>query len=236
MNVTRGDYSGGRLFLCRARSRRTIRQPMNARIVPATPSCAMTTTPPRMRSRAPATVAAGPVLKRSSKAGATLLGLRASRAEGPRDVDRKRHPQRHDHADHGLLEAHVQGARPAGDSGIHIVAPPPPGKHETSVFPFTATTSTAPGCDKRPGSPLGCSLREVPLSRGAAGAAGGWAGVAASHASRRSSACARAPAPAARTRCARGAASRCRPPVRSGRGSSSRGAGRGRAGTCNRPP
>src|SRR5215216_3349769 len=33
-----------------------------------------------------------------------------------------------------------------GDSGIHVVPPPPPGKHTRSVFPFTATTSTASGC------------------------------------------------------------------------------------------
>jgi hypothetical protein len=33
-----------------------------------------------------------------------------------------------------------------GDSGIHITPPPPPGKHKASVFPFTATTSMAPGC------------------------------------------------------------------------------------------
>ncbi len=32
-------------------------------------------------------------------------------------------------------------------SGIHITAPPPAGYHKTSVFPFTATTSTAPGCE-----------------------------------------------------------------------------------------
>lgn len=32
------------------------------------------------------------------------------------------------------------------DSGIHIVPPPPPGKHKTSVFPFTTATSTAAGC------------------------------------------------------------------------------------------
>lgn len=42
-----------------------------------------------------------------------------------------------------------KGLDPAGDSGIHIVPPPAPGKHKTSVFPFTATTSTAPGCDSR---------------------------------------------------------------------------------------
>jgi CHRD domain. len=33
-----------------------------------------------------------------------------------------------------------------GDSGVHIAPPPAPGKHKTSVFPFTATTSIAPGC------------------------------------------------------------------------------------------
>ncbi len=32
-------------------------------------------------------------------------------------------------------------------SGIHIVPPPPAGYHKTSVFPFTATTSSAPGCE-----------------------------------------------------------------------------------------
>ena len=32
------------------------------------------------------------------------------------------------------------------DSGIHVVPPPPPGAHKTSVFPFTASTSTAPDC------------------------------------------------------------------------------------------
>jgi CHRD domain len=36
-----------------------------------------------------------------------------------------------------------------GDSGIHIVPPPAPGTHKTSVFPFTASTSTAPGCVSR---------------------------------------------------------------------------------------
>jgi CHRD domain len=39
-----------------------------------------------------------------------------------------------------------KGLDQAGDSGVHIVPPPPPGKHKTSVFPFTAATSTAPGC------------------------------------------------------------------------------------------
>jgi len=39
-----------------------------------------------------------------------------------------------------------RGLDKPGDSRIHIVPPPPPGKHKTSVFPFTATTSTAPGC------------------------------------------------------------------------------------------
>jgi hypothetical protein len=38
------------------------------------------------------------------------------------------------------------GLDQGGDSGIHIVPPPPAGKHKTSVFPFTASTSTAPGC------------------------------------------------------------------------------------------
>jgi CHRD domain len=32
------------------------------------------------------------------------------------------------------------------DSGIHIAPPPAAGKHKTSVFPFTASTSTKPGC------------------------------------------------------------------------------------------
>jgi hypothetical protein len=42
-----------------------------------------------------------------------------------------------------------RGLDQPGDSGIHIVPPPPPGKHKTSVFPFTASTSTAPGCDSK---------------------------------------------------------------------------------------
>jgi len=32
------------------------------------------------------------------------------------------------------------------DSGIHVAPPPAPGKHKTSVFPFTASTSEKPGC------------------------------------------------------------------------------------------
>ena len=32
------------------------------------------------------------------------------------------------------------------DSGIHLAPPPAPGKHKTSVFPFTASTSEKPGC------------------------------------------------------------------------------------------
>ena len=88
--VTRRDYSGGRVFLCRARSRRTIRQPTNAMIVPATSACSTTTTPPKMRSRAPATVAAGPVLNRSSKAGATLLGSGRRERKSPGHVVRAR--------------------------------------------------------------------------------------------------------------------------------------------------
>jgi hypothetical protein len=32
-------------------------------------------------------------------------------------------------------------------SGVHISPPPAAGVHKTSVFPFTATTSTTPGCD-----------------------------------------------------------------------------------------
>ena len=39
-----------------------------------------------------------------------------------------------------------KGLDQPGDSGIHIVPPPSPGKHKTSVFPFTAATSKAPGC------------------------------------------------------------------------------------------
>lgn len=42
-------------------------------------------------------------------------------------------------------------------SGIHIAPPPPAGYHKHSVFPFTATTSTAPGCEAlgRWGGPVG---------------------------------------------------------------------------------
>jgi hypothetical protein len=32
-------------------------------------------------------------------------------------------------------------------SGIHIAPPPTDGSHKTSVFPFTASTSTKPGCE-----------------------------------------------------------------------------------------
>ena len=32
-------------------------------------------------------------------------------------------------------------------SGIHVTPPPPAGYHKLSVFPFTATTSTKPGCE-----------------------------------------------------------------------------------------
>jgi hypothetical protein len=39
-----------------------------------------------------------------------------------------------------------RGLDKPGDSGIHIAPPPAPGTHKRSVFPFTATTSTAPGC------------------------------------------------------------------------------------------
>lgn len=39
-----------------------------------------------------------------------------------------------------------RGLDTPGDSGVHIAPPPAPGKHKTSVFPFTATTSTTPGC------------------------------------------------------------------------------------------
>ena len=41
------------------------------------------------------------------------------------------------------------GLDKGGDSGIHIVPPPAAGVHKTSVFPFTASTSTAPGCVSR---------------------------------------------------------------------------------------
>jgi hypothetical protein len=33
-------------------------------------------------------------------------------------------------------------------SGIHIVPPPPAGYHKLSVFPFTASTSQKPACEK----------------------------------------------------------------------------------------
>jgi hypothetical protein len=39
-----------------------------------------------------------------------------------------------------------RGLDTPGDSGIHIAPPLAPGKHKTSVFPFTATTSMSPGC------------------------------------------------------------------------------------------
>jgi hypothetical protein len=39
-----------------------------------------------------------------------------------------------------------KGLDQAGDSGIHIVPPPAPGTHKTSVFPFTASTSTTLAC------------------------------------------------------------------------------------------
>ena len=42
-----------------------------------------------------------------------------------------------------------KGLDQGADSGIHVVPPPAPGTHKTSVFPFTATTSTAPGCASR---------------------------------------------------------------------------------------
>ena len=42
-----------------------------------------------------------------------------------------------------------KGLDKAGDSGIHVVPPPRPGTHKTSVFPLTASTSTAPGCVAR---------------------------------------------------------------------------------------
>ena len=42
-------------------------------------------------------------------------------------------------------------------SGIHVAPPPPAGYHKWSVFPFTATTSKAPGCEAlgRWGGPVG---------------------------------------------------------------------------------
>jgi CHRD domain len=42
-----------------------------------------------------------------------------------------------------------QGLDQGGDSGIHIVPPPAAGTHKTSVFPFTASISTVPGCVSR---------------------------------------------------------------------------------------
>lgn len=39
-----------------------------------------------------------------------------------------------------------RGLDKPGDSGVHVAPPPSPGKHKTSVFPFTATTSPTPGC------------------------------------------------------------------------------------------
>jgi CHRD domain-containing protein len=42
-----------------------------------------------------------------------------------------------------------KGLDQARDSGIHIVPPPAAGTHKTSVFPFTASTSTAPSCVSR---------------------------------------------------------------------------------------
>jgi hypothetical protein len=39
-----------------------------------------------------------------------------------------------------------RGLDKPGDSGVHLAPPPAAGKHMRSVFPFTATTSTAPGC------------------------------------------------------------------------------------------
>jgi hypothetical protein len=41
------------------------------------------------------------------------------------------------------------GLDTAGDSGIHIVPPPAAGKRTPSVFPFTAASSSAPGCVAR---------------------------------------------------------------------------------------
>jgi hypothetical protein len=37
---------------------------------------------------------------------------------------------------------------PPNISGIHVVPPPPAGYHKFSVFPFTASTSQGPGCEK----------------------------------------------------------------------------------------
>jgi hypothetical protein len=39
-----------------------------------------------------------------------------------------------------------RGIGTANDSGVHIAPPPVPAKHTHAVFPFTATTSTKPGC------------------------------------------------------------------------------------------
>jgi CHRD domain len=39
-----------------------------------------------------------------------------------------------------------RGLDTPGVSGIHVAPPPAPGKHKTSVFPLTATTSMTPGC------------------------------------------------------------------------------------------
>ena len=49
------------------------------------------------------------------------------------------------------------GIDPPNISGIHVAPPPPAGYHKWSVFPFTATTSTAPGCEAlgRWGGPVG---------------------------------------------------------------------------------
>jgi CHRD domain len=49
------------------------------------------------------------------------------------------------------------GIDPPNISGIHVVPPPPAGYHKHSVFPFTATTSSKPGCEAlgRWGGPVG---------------------------------------------------------------------------------
>jgi hypothetical protein len=39
-----------------------------------------------------------------------------------------------------------RGIDTPNDSGIHVAPPPAVGKHKRSVFPFTASTSTKPGC------------------------------------------------------------------------------------------
>ena len=55
------------------------------------------------------------------------------------------------------LEVHLNGIDPPNISGIHVAPPPPAGYHKTSVFPFTARTSSKPGCETldRWGGPQG---------------------------------------------------------------------------------